>query len=80
MEYLYQRRTRVVTSNKKQESDVSEVSVVTPHTSPGHSGRYDGKTEKSRGPLEGNSSKNNKDDYRGKSQSRTKSHSPSKKR
>ena len=68
-------------SQIQQESDVSEVPVVTPHTSPGHSGRDDGKTEKSWGPPEGNSSKNNKNGYRGRSQSPTKGNfSPSKKR
>ena len=56
-------------SQIQQESDVSEVPIVTPHTSPGHSGRDDGKTG------------NNKDGYRGRSQSPTKGNfSPSKKR
>ena len=68
-------------SQIQQESDVSEVPVITTHTSPGHSGIDDGKTEKSRGPPEGNSSKNSKDGYRGRSQSQTKDNfSPSKKR
>ena len=49
------------------QSDVPEVSAVTVHTSPSHSGRDDGKTEKSRGAPEGNSSKNNKDGYSGRS-------------
>ena len=53
----------------QQESDVAEVPVVTPHTSPSHSGRDDEKTEKSRGPPEGNSSNNNKNGYRDRSQS-----------
>ena len=34
-------------SRIQQESDVLEVPVVTPHPSPGHCGRDDGKTEKS---------------------------------
>ena len=34
-------------SQIQQESDVPEVPIVTPHTSLGHSGRDDGKTEKS---------------------------------
>ena len=56
-------------SQIQQESDVSEVPIVTPHTSPGHSGRDDGKTG------------NNKDGYQGRSQSPTKGNfSPSKKR
>ena len=42
------------------QSDVPEVSVVTPHKSSSNSGRDDMKTEKSRGPPEDNSSKNNK--------------------
>ena len=68
-------------SRIQRENDVSEVPVVTPHASPGHSGRDDGKTEKSRGPFEGNSSKNNKDGYRERSQSPTKNNvSPSKER
>ena len=36
----------------QQKSDVSEVLVAISHTSPGHSGRDDGKTEKSCGPPE----------------------------
>ena len=65
----------------QQESDVAEVPVVTPHTSPSHSGRDDEKTEKSRGPPEGNSSNNNKNGYRDRSQSLNKAKfSSSKKR
>ena len=68
-------------SQIQQERDLSEVPVVTPHTSLGHSDRDDWKTEKSQGPLEGKSSKNKKDGYRGRSQSPTKDNfSPSKKR
>ena len=37
-------------SQIQQESDVPELPVVTPHISLGHSGRDDGKTEKSGGP------------------------------
>ena len=53
-------------SQIQQESDLSEVPVVTPHTSLGHSDRDDWKTKKSQGPLEGKSSKNKKDGCRGK--------------
>ena len=68
-------------SQIQQESDVSEVPVVTPHKSPGHSDRDDWKTEKSQGPHEGRSSKNKKDGYRGRSLSPIKDNfSPSKKR
>ena len=59
-------------SQIQQESDALKVPVVRPLTSPGHNGRDDGKTEKSWGPTEGNSSKNTKDGYKGKSQSPTK--------
>ena len=59
----------IESSRIQQESDFLEVPVVTLHPSPGHCGRDDGKTEKSWGRLEGNSFKNNKDGYRGRSHS-----------
>ena len=63
------------------ESDEPEVLVVTVHTPLGHSGGDDAKTEKTRDPAEGNSSMNNKDGYRGRSQSLTKNNfSPIRKR
>ena len=52
-------------SQFQQERDVPEVSVVTPHIFPGHSGRDNVKSKKSRGPPEGISYKNNKNGYRG---------------
>ena len=62
-------------SQIRQESHVPKVLVKEPHTSRGHSGRDDGKTEKSQDPLEGNSSENSKDSYSARSQSPTKDNS-----